>query len=56
MNTENMNIEYSWQGKHYWNISKSPFGEYELYCTSLNIQETFSNIEKAIEFINGAEK
>lgn len=56
MNRESMHIEYTWQGQHYWNISKSEFGNYEVYCTVLNIHETFSSIDDAIEYINGVEE
>ena len=55
MNIENMHIDYSWDGNHYWNIAKAPFGEYELYCGG-QYQQSFSNIDDAIKYINEVEE
>ena len=54
MDIDDMLMEYSWDGFHHWNISKSPFGSYELYCGG-QYQQSFSNAEDAIKYINDCE-
>lgn len=54
MKIDDMLVEYSWDGNHHWNIAKSPFGSYELYCQG-QYQNSFSNIDEAISYMNDVE-